>query len=253
MSKTRNLGNLTDVLSAGSTYATATTPLQFDNSTNLATTAFSQIRGIQSSGITQVTSSGTIPLSAVGGMVLGNTAASTQTLPAISSVPMGAQIHFFTSVAMTVFPNGADLINTNGSTVSSIVLNGGDTATLEASTLLGTNQWFVVGGSVNLKYAASFGASIAISGYQKLPSGIIIQWGSATANSSGIASFTLPIAFPNAILIANCNYLTAANAMGNVATISSSSTRTVLQGNSFVSSTAAAISGAVVYFIATGY
>jgi hypothetical protein len=40
MAKNRNLGNLSDVLTAGSTYATGTTPPALDSSQNLATTQF---------------------------------------------------------------------------------------------------------------------------------------------------------------------------------------------------------------------
>jgi hypothetical protein len=39
--------------------------------------------------------------------------------------------------------------------------------------------------------------SISTNGYQKLPGGLIIQWGS---NSSSSASVTFPIAFPTALL-----------------------------------------------------
>lgn len=37
--------------------------------------------------------------------------------------------------------------------------------------------------------------SLAANGYQKLPSGLIIQWGAATP-SGGTATITFPIAFP---------------------------------------------------------
>jgi len=49
---------------------------------------------------------------------------------------------------------------------------------------------------------ADFTSSKATSGYQKLPSGLIIQWGNAPAgaNNLGITSL-LPIAFPNAAYI----------------------------------------------------
>jgi hypothetical protein len=40
MARTRNLGNLTNLLTAGTTYATGATPPVGDNSTNLATTGF---------------------------------------------------------------------------------------------------------------------------------------------------------------------------------------------------------------------
>ena len=39
-------------------------------------------------------------------------------------------------------------------------------------------------------------ASLADNGYQKLPSGLIIQWGGGTTNSSGNYQSALPIAFP---------------------------------------------------------
>ena len=51
-----------------------------------------------------------------------------------------------------------------------------------------------------------FGCVLATSGYQKLPSGLIIQWGAAATDATGKAQLTLPIAFPNSILQATCNY-----------------------------------------------
>jgi hypothetical protein len=43
-----------------------------------------------------------------------------------------------------------------------------------------------------------FTNSIVSSGYQKLPSGLIIQWGQVTNDGTGLLSVTFPIAFPNA-------------------------------------------------------
>lgn len=43
-----------------------------------------------------------------------------------------------------------------------------------------------------------FSASLLAAGWQKLPSGLIIQWGQVLSNSSGFAPWTYPIAFPNA-------------------------------------------------------
>lgn len=50
--------------------------------------------------------------------------------------------------------------------------------------------------------AASFigsNQSLATSGYQKFPGGLILQWGAATAAASSTASVTFPIVFPSAI------------------------------------------------------
>ena len=58
-----------------------------------------------------------------------------------------------------------------------------------------------------------FSNSKLASGYQKLPSGLIIQWGRATIPASGTATsfvdVTFPIAFPNDIFVAFC--ITTAN------------------------------------------
>lgn len=47
--------------------------------------------------------------------------------------------------------------------------------------------------AVNL---GQFGSSLGVGGYQKLPSGMIIQWGTTTTTTSG-STVTFPIAFPN--------------------------------------------------------
>lgn len=62
-------------------------------------------------------------------------------------------------------------------------------------------------GQGNAVYDAIFGKSLTDSGYQKLPSGLIIQWGTAsvTSTASGATTnvtITCPIAFPNAELSA---------------------------------------------------
>jgi len=59
----------------------------------------------------------------------------------------------------------------------------GDRTTKAATTAMFTNE-----------FASSFGAS----GYQKLPTGLILQWGSALTDGSGVAVVSLPITFPTA-------------------------------------------------------
>lgn len=43
--------------------------------------------------------------------------------------------------------------------------------------------------------------NVAPVGYQKLPGGLILQWGGIASVAGGPATFTFPIAFPNAMLI----------------------------------------------------
>ena len=44
--------------------------------------------------------------------------------------------------------------------------------------------------------------TLAANGYQIFPGGLIVQWGQATTNASGIATVTYPIAFPNLVFSA---------------------------------------------------
>lgn len=45
-----------------------------------------------------------------------------------------------------------------------------------------------------------FSSLLGTSGYQKLPSGLIIQWGASQGSTSGVVTYSFPIPFPNAIL-----------------------------------------------------
>jgi len=56
--------------------------------------------------------------------------------------------------------------------------------------------------STKVALEAFTGANVrlSINGYQKLPSGLIIQWGSTSSNGVGYSDFTYPIAFPNSVL-----------------------------------------------------
>lgn len=39
--------------------------------------------------------------------------------------------------------------------------------------------------------------SLGTNGYQKLPGGLILQWGSGTSSGTGSLAITFPVAFPN--------------------------------------------------------
>lgn len=49
-------------------------------------------------------------------------------------------------------------------------------------------------------FSQEFGSSIAANGYQKLPSGLIIQWGSSFINVNYGTPINFPVAFPNGCL-----------------------------------------------------
>lgn len=54
-----------------------------------------------------------------------------------------------------------------------------------------------------------FGNSLSANGYQRLPSGLIVQWGSFSA---GVTSYSFPIAFPTAFASISCMQAGAASA-----------------------------------------
>lgn len=250
MSKTRNLGNLTDLLTAGSTYVTTATPPQFDNSTNLATTAAVKAAGFQyASQVVASTSTALTAATHAGKEITVTGASAVLTLPAASTCPVGTTIHICSQTAgVTVVRAGTDTISQilSSTTTASMGLN--DTLTLMSD---GSSVWIAVGGSAQLGASAVFGASFGANGYQKLPSGLIIQWGAAGSNASGVATLTLPIAFPSTFIIGVANYLQAgAGVQSVVATISTNSTASTLVATA--SSANAAVNGATVYFMAIG-
>lgn len=92
------------------------------------------------------------------------------------------------------------------------------------------------------KLAAAFGGGnqlLTASGYQKLPSGLIIQWGLNLAAASGNPNLTvtLPIAFPNSTLFAGGTVV--GSAIGNfvclTATLSASQVQFSVQANGSIS------------------
>lgn len=80
--------------------------------------------------------------------------------------------------------------------------------------------------------AVNFNSLLTTNGWQKLPSGLIVQWGVATTPVSGGIAVTFPIAFPNA-----CHSVSAvanATAVQQVSVVAqkSNTTITLYAGNS---------------------
>lgn len=257
MSKTRNLGNLTDLLTAGSTYVTTATPPQFDNNPNLATTAWVKTGGLRYSlGSPNGGTSGLTLTAANAGqsIMLASTFTGTITLPSSATMDDGETISIVSgsNVSINVVCAGTDVMFPYNSSITSLTLATGDDVQITKRGPIGTQSvWFVTGGSAKLKYSAQFGTSQGANGYQKLPSGLIIQWGAAGSNASGVATLTLPIAFPSTFIIGVANYLQAgAGVQSVVATISTNSTASTLVATA--SSANAAVNGATVYFMAIG-
>lgn len=111
------------------------------------------------------------------------------------------------------------------------------------------------------KLADAFGGAnqgLTVNGYQKLPGGLIIQWGLYNQNDAyfaeGQKTVNLPITFPNAILVANAtgrnsqSYVTADT---HVDIVSISTTKIVFYAQQSESSYPRGING--IYWLAIGY
>lgn len=180
----------------------------------------------------------------------GGAGSYTLTLPKISASPAGATLMIFSAVnAVTISRQGADTITVGGSTVNSILLNAGDTLHLVSN---GTT-WVAFGGSAQLQYSGAFGASLGSNGYQKLPGGLILQWGSLSLPAANtIQTVTLPIAFPTGF-----RFVAISGAAGYV-------TNSVSDGGAYASPVTAStfsvvnawdggLSPATIYWFAIGY
>ena len=63
-------------------------------------------------------------------------------------------------------------------------------------TYMGSALWLLTGPGVQSS-TRLFQAALGASGWQKLPSGLILQWARATFTQGQTVSITLPIVFPN--------------------------------------------------------
>ncbi|MDT3419626.1 phage-related tail fiber protein [Pseudomonas protegens] len=178
---------------------TAPTAAQFDTSKALATTEFVQ-RAIGGFGraFSYGSAGQVIQPSQVNAHINVFGACNSLTLPLLDSVPVGSVIGIgASSLSCSILRQGTDTIFLNSALApaSSITVNDGESVSLVSN---GT-QW-IASGVAMLKHAASFAASLAPAGYQRLPGGLILQWGSAVSagGATGNWNAVFYIAFPNA-------------------------------------------------------
>lgn len=105
-------------------------------------------------------------------------------------------------IASNDFHNAWRIKNAAGTWTSWRALNSGTPSTLSTTSI---TQQDVNGHSHEVNLASFFDNTevagnqlIAGNGYQKLPGGLIIQWGKATVGDNNIVTVNLPIAFPTA-------------------------------------------------------
>ncbi|EJM47667.1 hypothetical protein PMI26_00919 [Pseudomonas sp. GM33] len=185
------------------------TPDQFDNSKLLATTAFvQQALGNLPGDPTLIAGNTVLTASQAGGLfIVGG--AWQSTLPALTATPNGAVFHFlFTSSGALIKGNGSEIIQglTGGNLYSPLI---GE----KVSIVKRNNAWYLGGGGLG---AEAFAVNPGSSGYQKLPSGLIIQWGDTAPATAGDLVNTLPVAFPNAFrkVLISQGYTAGSNSVG---------------------------------------
>lgn len=177
---------------------TAPTPPQFDVSQKLATTDFVHRNGLSGRMLYVIGSTTLTAADHAGASILTNTSGITLTLPLAATCPGGTRMEFVGNFPVTIVRQGTNAIfgNSSNASLTSVVLGDGDTLVLESNGV----DWLIVGGSVALRYAGQFGASLGSSGYQRLPSGLIVQWGYKLTGTVTQTDVTFPIAFPAACL-----------------------------------------------------
>jgi len=182
----------------GNMYASVAVP-QFDRSQRLASTKFVRSALGSFSGASAPSGATTLTASDTGSIfTFGGAGSYTVTLPATSSVVNGASmlLQNVASSPVTISRQSTDNLVLGVSQSESVLLGQGEFVVATAS---GVN--WVLTGSATLKNTRSFSALLGDSGYQRLPSGLIIQWGSASIAGTAVSAvITLPIAFPNAFL-----------------------------------------------------
>lgn len=229
----------------------APTAPQFDADTSIATTEFVQRALGNFRGAVQYNNQ-TLSLSAsdVGRVVICGGGGSELTLPAVSSCPVGSAFHFFSQGGLTnvYAASGNRIAIGNATSEPKVSIVGNEFFTIENN---GGDSWCVVSGTPMFRNTGIFGASIGSSGYQKLPSGLIMQWGQVISGAAGSVSVVFPITFPNACLLA----LPTCGERGsfNTADIFAPGAKTV-SGAVFYGSTDADTAASMIFnYIALGY
>lgn len=191
--------NIADYLFSAIKSSLGVTPPQFDNDLSLATTEFVRRQGVQFANIINCDSHTNLNASHAGYFVFGlGSSLFSIVLPQNTTVPNGTVISFYVlngnGVNIQAFP-GSQIVYGGNNIASNFKINYGDTATLVYS----NGNWHLIGGTALIRYAYNFQSYQNYDGYQKLPTGMITQWGEIISPITNGQTFTVwfPTAFPN--------------------------------------------------------
>ena len=122
-------------------------------------------------------------------------------------------------------------IDVNADTVAATTVRGNSSGVPAAETSLSM---------ATLRTMLGFDVSAAASGYQKLPGGLIVQWGSAVAAITTGSTVTFPIVFPTAIFVV---LAVAVSTSAQIITHSAPTTSNFFMNGWNVSGTSASVTG----------
>ncbi|MGJ0515149.1 MAG: phage tail-collar fiber domain-containing protein [Methylomicrobium sp.] len=229
----------------------APTPAQFDATTKLSTAEFVQRALGNFSNYARITTAATLSAADTGN-VINVENGSTITLPLSAAFRNGCSFLLRAHEQdFTLQRQASDSLIFGalpGASQSSVLVKAG-----ESILVINNNDtlWHVFGGSI-LSRVNGFSANIANNGHQKLPSGLIIQWGGGTSSgtSSGNGSVTFSAAFPTACLAA----YGVISSTGSAASLTVQSGALSVSGNAFsVLSGSSYINGQSFRYFAIGY
>ena len=169
---------------------------RFDYTTKLATTAWVQTNGFQfrNAGGLGIGVDTTLSAGQVGGWGQFQSVGKTLTLPSLASLVPGSTytVQGASTGGTLKAATGENIIAPDMSSANTFIVLPGETVTVVSN---GTAYgWFVLMDGFGSK---SFANSKTNNGYQKLPGGMILQWGMASANNA-VATQTNAVTFPTA-------------------------------------------------------
>ncbi|WP_371356106.1 hypothetical protein ACA087_06375 [Pseudomonas chlororaphis] len=183
-------------LAAGDLPVVVTQP-QFSNDQSLSTTEFVQRALGSMRGSFGLTVSKDLTVADIGKRIELAPGVSI-TLPPSSTVPAGAALLISTQAAATaqvgvVAGDVLSMCNVPVPTPRQLSANSDFLVICEG------NVWRAHLGTETLRTSSLFGSQLTSGGYQKLPSGLIVQWGinSVSAVNGNVQAFPFPIRFPN--------------------------------------------------------
>lgn len=198
------------ILNSDGTLSGVTNPVQFDRTLKLATTGFvQQALGNHQDIVVCLQNTTISPAAAGSAVMLFGLTAYTVDFPNPADMPQGARFK-----AICTNPAGVTItcarpnsfMSPDGNYANTFIVGMGDVIEFIKIDLTWT-----INGTATTFTSPQFKAQLTQNGWQRLPSGLILQWGTIFATSDAIISY--PIVFPTGVLqIIGSVYQTATSA-----------------------------------------